>query len=489
MKRLMIALLAAVLLVLPLAAQAQTATPLPFDPLTPTPKPTEAVAEAQAVPQANSAELAEIGLAVGRAELAAGRAELAADQAEAAVGQATFTLDAADAAVERADSMLNQFQTLEAVVSIVGFALPALLIIGGVVGLNRLNSAGKEVAGLHQELDAQIAETKASARAEIDAARQEVRDEMEAARAQLAGELTRRQQELDSLRESAQAVRTEAARARLASALLPLGEQQYRAADLDGAIATYERALELDDQNPVTYYRLGYVYNRIGQFDRALEQLVEALDIDKDFLPAKAAIGYTYRRMAEALPDGDNQRELLFSEAEHRLRDALNQQTTLMDDDGESWWGSLGGLYKRRSQTDLAKDAYRRACKVTPHSSYPFINLAALEMQDGNREAMTRAFQHVERVARAETQAQAGNYYGLADLMTAQLALGKTAEAQDTMLALFDSVPANENTLDLVLDTLRLMQAALGGEAAAPAIAQTMQAIESEQARRSESST
>ncbi|MBL8145012.1 MAG: tetratricopeptide repeat protein [Anaerolineae bacterium] len=482
MKRLMIALLAVVLLALPLAAYAQTATPLPFDPLTPTPKPTAAAVGAQAIPQADSALPAEIGLAVGRAELAADRAEVAADQA-------SFALEAANAAVERADSMLNQFQTLEAVVSIIGFALTALLIIGGLVGLNRLSSAGKEVTSLHHELDEQIAEAKASARAEIDAARLEAREEMQAAKAQLDGELARRQQELETLRESAQTIRTEAARARLASALLPLGEQQYKAADLEGAIATYERALELDDRNPVTYYRLGYVYNRIGQFDRALEQLAEALDIDKDFLPAKAAIGYTYRRMAEALPDGDNQRELLFAEAEHRLRDALDQQTTLMDDDGESWWGSLGGLYKRRGQSELAKDAYRRACKVTPHSSYPFINLAALEMKDGNRDAMTRAFQHVERVARAETQAQAGNYYGLADLMTAQLALGKTAEAQDTMLALFDSVPANENTLDLVLDTLRLMQAALGGEAAAPAITQAMQAIQSEQARRSEPSS
>ncbi|MFN8377703.1 MAG: tetratricopeptide repeat protein [Anaerolineae bacterium] len=478
MKRLMVSAAAAVLLALPLVARAQTATPLPFDPLTPTPKPTEVVVEAQTVPDSSEAILAQAELAASRAELAAGRAEVAADQA-------AFALDAADAAVERADSMLNQFQTLEAVVSIVGMALPVIVIIAGFIGLNRLNSAQKEVSGLHQELDQQIADAKASARAEIEAARQEVRSEVEAAKVQLDAEMARRQQELESLRESAQAVRNEASRARLASALLPLGEQQYRAADLTGAIATYERALELDDRNPVTYYRLGYVYNRIGQFDRALDQLAAALDIDKDFMPAKAAIGYTYRRMAEALPEGDNQRELLFSEAEHRLRDALNQQPTLMDDDGESWWGSLGGLYKRRNQKELAKDAYRRACKVTPHSSYPFMNLAVLEMKDGNRDAMMRAFQHVERVARAETQAQAGNYYGLADLMTAQLALGKTAEAQDTMQAFFDSVPDNENSLALELDTLHTILSVMGGETAAPHIAQAIRNVEAEQTRRS----
>lgn len=466
MKRLIATAAAALLLALPLAAGAQTATPLPLDPLTPTPKPADVSGQAQAIPGADAALLAQ-------AELAASRAEVAADRAEVAADQAAFALDAADASVARADSMLNQFQTLEAVISIIGFALPALLVVGAFIGLNRLNSAQKEVEGFRQVLDQQIAEAKASTSAEI-----------EAAKAQLDAEMARRQQELDSLRESAQAVRNEAARARLASALLPLGEQQYKAADLAGAIFTYERALQLDDRNPVTYYRLGYVYNRIGQFERALDQLAAALDIDKDFMPAKAAIGYTYRRMAEALPQGDNQRELLFSEAEHRLRDALNQQPTLVDDDGESWWGSLGGLYKRRNQSDLAKDAYRRACKVTPHSSYPFMNLAVLEMKDGNRDAMLRAFQHVERVARAETQAQAGNYYGLADLMTAQLALGKPAEAEDTMQALFDIVPANENVLDLELDTLRAMLSVLEGDSVAPHIAQTIERIEVEQARR-----
>ncbi|HYO88046.1 MAG TPA: hypothetical protein VER79_05325, partial [Candidatus Limnocylindrales bacterium] len=148
--------------------------------------------------------------------------------------------------------------------------------------------------------------------------------------------------------------------------------------------------------------------------------------------------------------------------------------------------GSLGGLYKRRGQFDLAKDAYRRGGKVTPHSSYTFMNLAVLEMNDGRRDEMLRAFQHVERVARAETQAHAGNYYGLADLMTAQLALGKSDDAQDTMLALFEMAPEAENVLDLEIDTLRRMLEALGGADAAPHVASAIARIEAEMARRAE---
>ena len=477
MKRLIIACGAAILLGLPLVAAAQTATPIPFDPLTPVPRSTPAAASAQTAILVGQSAAEEAALSAERADLAAERAEIAADQAQ-------FALDAADAAVARADSMLNQFQTLEAVVGIIGFMLPVLLVIGGLIGLNRLNSAQRDVQVLHDEFSKAIARSSASASTEIEAARQEARTEIEAAKAQLDGEMTRRQQELDALKESAQTVRQEAARARLASALLPLGEQQYKAGDLDGAIATYERALALDDRNPVTHYRLGYVYNQIGQLERALDELAAALDIDKDFLQAKAAIGYTYRRMAEALPTDDSQRELLYSEAELRLRDALTRQPRLVDDDGESWWGSLGGLYKRRAQFELAKDAYRRAGSVTPYSSYPFMNLAVLEMNDGQRDAMMAAFQRVERVARAETQAQAGNHYGLADLLTAQLALGKTAEADDTMFALFEMAPLNENALELELDTLERMLKALGGESEAPHVAAAMARIRDEIARR-----
>ena len=485
MKQLILVCAAILLLGLPLLAAAQTATPLPFDPLTATPKPPDVEAQAQTDIGAGAMAVESAESDADRAEFAADRADLAADRAEFSASQSVFALDQANAAVERADSMLNQFQTLEAVVGIIGFVAPVLLVVAAIFGLNRLNSAQAEVKSVHEALDAEITRARAGARDEIEAVRKEAMAEIDAAKHELNEERDNRQRDLEALKESAKAVRQEAAQARLASALLPLGEQQYQVSDLEGAIATYERALKLDDFNPVTHYRLGYVYNRIGKFEQALEQLAAALEIDMDFMPARAAIGYTYRRMAEALPEGDNQRELLFSEAENRLRDALSKSPNLVDDDGESWWGSLGGLYKRRGQTELAKDAYRRAGKVTPYSSYPFMNLAVLEMNDRRQEEMLRAFRHVERVARAETQARAGNYYGLADLMTAQLALGKTADAQDTMAALFDMAPEAENVLDLELDTLRRMQTALGGDTEAPQVADAITRIEAEQARRS----
>lgn len=467
MKRLILSCLMILLLALPLLAGAQTATVIPFDPLTPVPL-ESAAAQAASADGANLLE----------------RAELAADRAEFAASQSLFALEQAAAAVDRADSMLNQFQTLEAVVGIIGFVVPIFLVVAAVLGLNRLNTAQDEVKAVHAEMDAEIARARASTGEEIAAVRKEALKEIASAKAQLDEERENRERDLESLKQSAAAVRHEAKQARLASALLPLGEQQYKASDLEGAIVTYERALELDALNPVTHYRLGYIYNRLNRFDEAMERLAAALEIDKDFMPARAAIGYTYRRMAEALPPGDEQRELLFSEAEHRLRDTLIQAPKLMDDDGESWWGSLGGLYKRRGQTGLAKDAYRRGGKVTPYSSYTFMNLAVLEMQDHNLDEMRRAFKHVERVARAETQARAGNYYGLADLMTAQLALGNTADAEDTLLALFDMAPEAENVLELEADTLQRMLASLGGEGEAPYVAEFIRRIEAEQARR-----
>src|SRR5690606_30924131 len=131
--------------------------------------------------------------------------------------------------------------------------------------------------------------------------------------------------------------------ATLALALLPLGERQYRAQDLKGAADTYLRALALDDDNPLIHYRLGYVYVQSGQLEEAEYHLNRALEIDPQFWLAMAALGYVYRRIGDKLPPG-LERDQTLNKAEAYLLDALRQSPKLVDDDSESWWGSLGGL-------------------------------------------------------------------------------------------------------------------------------------------------
>lgn len=316
--------------------------------------------------------------------------------------------------------------------------------------------------------------------------------ELQKARERFEQEIETKERELDEMKESLEAniatsaslQHRELSQATLALSLLPLGERQYRAQDFQGAMDTYRRALELDDQNPVTHLRLGYVCTQSGLLDEARFHLTRALDIEPDFAAALAALGYVYRRIAEKMEQGV-ERETMLNQAEGRLLEALNKSPKLVDDDGESWWGSLGGLYRRRNQIEDAIRAYERAAEVTPHSSYPFSNLALLYMQASDRDKMLATYRRVERLARGETQADVDNYWAHADLLTAQLALGKVNQAEDALQSVLDVAPVDSPyVLELLVDTLGRLTEALGGSRTAPHIEPFIERVRAEIARR-----
>ncbi|HRF95092.1 MAG TPA: tetratricopeptide repeat protein, partial [Aggregatilineales bacterium] len=106
------------------------------------------------------------------------------------------------------------------------------------------------------------------------------------------------------------AVQKRSANANLALSMLLLAERQYKTQDYVGAINTYKRALELDSTNPITHYRLGYVYTQKGDLDDAQIHIERALALDANFLQAVAALGYVYRRKGDKLDKlSDKQRE------------------------------------------------------------------------------------------------------------------------------------------------------------------------------------
>jgi tetratricopeptide (TPR) repeat protein len=205
--------------------------------------------------------------------------------------------------------------------------------------------------------------------------------------------------------------------------------------------------------------------------------LEHALEIEPELPQALATLGYVYRRQAEELSMGPERIEK-FNLAEAKLLEALRISPRLIDDDGESWWGSLGGLYRRQGQVDQAIYAYEQAAKVTPRSSYPFSNLALLFMAKRDRQAMLQTYEKVEQLALTESQAEANNYWAFGDLLTSRLALGKVELADATLASLFYTTPAGSSySLELVIETLERLMEALGGPQEAPHIPPYIQQI------------
>jgi tetratricopeptide (TPR) repeat protein len=337
-------------------------------------------------------------------ELAA--AELAAT-AEWLAGQ----VERAERAVDQAFNLLGLFEAFGLIIAVVGGALGAL-------GITRLFLAQNELA---------------ATRARIEAGLHELEEDLE-------GQIREKEARLEHLREDLiarfdnehAALRDRTSRALLAQSLLALGERQYRVRDLRGAIATYTRAIALDHDNPIAHYRQGYVHVHLGQFDAAEASFRQSLALEPDFALAKAGFGFALRRKADSMEHG-TERDILMNEAERNLLEALAANPNLVDDDNESWWGALGGLYRRTGQMERAIRAYERATEVTPHSSYGYGNLAQLYALTQDHQRMLKTYERVEKLAWASTQADVNNYWDHADVVTARLALGKADGAMSML--------------------------------------------------------
>ena len=364
------------------------------------------------------------------------QAQAGADDVPALATQVARDLADAGRALDQAFNLLGLLESFGFVVTVVGGA-------AAIFGVTRFIAAQNQLRESRQKFEEEIASS----------------------RRRLQEETRQREDAFASLQGSLQgALEKSTGDATRALSFLPLGERQYRSGDLSGARAIYERALQLDPRNPVINYRMGYTCSQSGALDEAETFLRQALASEPDFAPALASLGYVYRRRAEQLPEGV-ERARAFNEAERHLTQALALLPNLVDDDGESWWGSLGGLYRRRGQLQEAVHAYREAARVTPASSYAWVNLALLGMQQDGADAMRDTWRQAQQLAAAETRADVDNYWGYADLVTTSLALGDSEQAEEALRAFFRTIPAEASQVPQVLrDSLERLAASLPEE-------------------------
>jgi len=360
--------------------------------------------------------------------------------------------------VDFAFNLLGLFEAFSVILAIIAAAL-------SYVGFNRVFQAADELANTRQEVATQLENLKKQFDEEVEKQRKDADDLQE------------------RLEQSAEERRITTERALLAQAYIPLGERQYKAQDYAGSVSTYQQSLDLDPNNPVIHYRLGYVYTQQGDLDKARHHYERALSLADNFAPAMAGLGYVVRRQGEKLKDGIERKETM-NKAEQLLLKAMELSPKLVDDDGESWWGILGGLYKRRGQIDDAIFAYKQATIVTPQSSYGFGNLALLYMQKNQRDEMLETYAEVEKLSSAEAAADVNNYWGHADLVVSRYALGKAELAVDVLERAIQIAPLESPyMLDGLQGTLEDLAKVLE-EGKIPAIKQAIQTIQEEQARR-----
>ena len=344
-----------------------------------------------------------------------------------------------EASEQRALGYLGIFEALGIVLTVVGLILPVIFSIAGnaIVSINR---------NLISDFDLSL-EKIDEAQKQADENQRKAADFLD----------TLRQSREDIILELENRLRNDVGKSNLALSLLPLAERQYQSGNVDGALDTYQRAIDLDPNNPVPHYYVGYILTQKNYLKDAEIALRKALALDERFLHAQAALGYTLRRIGEH-EENFEARYKIYGEAEKLLKMALAANAQLVDADGESWYGSLAGLYKRLGDVEQAKFYYERAAIVTPLSSYPVLNLAVIALEHHSEEINIR-FERVERLALLKILSIQENYWSYGDLLMARLALGKSEEALDTLDTLIEIVPVGvKDVLPRVKSSIELLQ-------------------------------
>jgi tetratricopeptide (TPR) repeat protein len=351
---------------------------------------------------------------------------------------AEYILARANDATQFADSILSFLEGASALLGI-------MLFVGGWMFRNNIQ---QQIEKLQDSATEAIKESRKFV--------QDSRDDLEKRKTDLQAMESALQQRMDRLvQETTQRLEETQTQARNLFRVLSLqllAEQQVRSYNIDTAVSTLRSALTINPDDHATNYLLGYLYIQRKQIDLALNHLEHALKSEQNFTPGIAALGLALRRKGDSLDNDGHQaeRDLFWGQAESRLLEALSQDHRLTDADGESYFGTLGGLYRRQKRYYAALDAYERAYQVTPNSSYPLINLASIHTHEGNLKQARHYFEKVVEQARLALDDDPRNAWRRCDLAQALLVMGQQDEALKELRAVIKQDPERS-----VLETVR----------------------------------
>lgn len=150
--------------------------------------------------------------------------------------------------------------------------------------------------------------------------------------------------------------------------------------DVDGAIASFGRALALDDRHGLARYNLGLVFFRTDRFQMAIEELNRARAIQ-----SRPEVHYTLGSIYRYL--GDLER------AEHALAEAVAANPAYADAHL-----ALGTVYKAQGDLKRAASSLRRAAALQPDVAAPHVVLAQTLTSAGDEAGARRAAAEADRL-------------------------------------------------------------------------------------------
>lgn len=241
------------------------------------------------------------------------------------------------------------------------------------------------------------------------------------------------QQELLNTRfEEMGSFRTKIEHAQDIFSLLVQAYQEQRLGNYQEAYQAVISILDLDENNVQALYLAGWLENQYIPEKRelALARLEKAVQLSPKWPSARATLGVIQRRRAVTAVGAAQQK--LYDEAIRNISHAMLDNPRLLDPNLESFWGPLAAIYRDREDYALAQEYYEKACSITPGSSYPAGNLAALYLRDSTVNGTDRAraiarFEQTLKLADAELANDPSDYFVQMDIAMSTIVLSDYA--------------------------------------------------------------
>lgn len=341
------------------------------------------------------------------------------------------TIERADVVLERANDAVNSAQLILSFLEGASVLITVAVAAAAVFGLSNVN-----------ELRSEFEETKNR----LEEAEQELR--------QRESRLYAFEQEFIKIRDEAR----NAQRQLEALERYSLAEQLMRERNLDAALVECSKSYALDPTNYTNNYLYGNLLMARGQFVEATKKLEEALSVEPTFAVAIATLGLAYRRLGELTTSNRGQQIRYYNIAEEKLLAALELDDKLLNNDGESYQGTLGSLYRRQGRIWEAIERYRHAAKITPGRSYPFVNLALLYYEQDNHQLRDENLRIAKRNAERRISDTPTDFWALYDLAQIEMILGNRASSEQRLKEAIEFTPPSFSIFYSVFSRLEFLQ-------------------------------
>ena len=208
--------------------------------------------------------------------------------------------------------------------------------------------------------------------------------------------------------------------------------------DLDAAIENYQKVIKIDPNSAVAYNNIAIAFQAKGDLDSAIKYFEKALSIEPNCAQTHINMGITFK-------------------ARNELKAAIKSYKKVIQIDPCSFdaYNSVGNAFLAMGDIVRALDSYRQAIKIKPDYAEAYLNMGhALEEQGKLEEAIEAC-----NKALAIKPGYANAYFNMASTLEAQGKLEEAIEAYNKALSFQpDYVEAHINLSFALLNTGRLQE-------------------------------